>query len=242
MGRLFARCNRDPISLRLRYDRMKPETDQMGSEPPETAKTSMIRRVGAILTTPKTEWVRIAAEPASVRSIMLGWVAPLAAIGPVAKLISSQLLNYMGDGMHMPPPFVSALTEAVIGYLLSLLGVYVLSLIVNGLAVTFKGRSDPVQALKLAAYGATAAYLAGVLQIWPPLEIFQVAGLYSLYLIFAGLPILMHVPRKRALGYTAVTMLAGIAITILLTLVVLATKDVFAPGVPASAWNYTPPE
>lgn len=214
----------------------------MASEPPETPGTSRIRRIGALLATPRAEWVRIAAEPASVRSVMLGWVAPLAAIGPGAKLIASQLIRYTGDGMHMPPPFTTALTEAVISYLLSLVAVYALSLIVNGLAVTFKGKRDNVQALKLAAYGATAAYLAGAFQIWPRLELLEVAGLYSLYLIFAGLPILMHVPRKRALAYTAVTMLAGIGLTILLALVVLWTKDMFTPDMPASAWNYTPPE
>jgi len=200
-----------------------------------------IARIKAILMTPKAEWVQIAAEPMSVRSIMLGWVMPLAAIGPVAKLIASQLIRYAGDGMHVPPPLASALTEAVLGYLLSLVAVYLLSRIVNGLAVTFKGKRDHVQALKLSAYGATAAYLAGAFQIWPRLEILEVAGLYSLYLIFAGLPILMHVPRKRALAYTVVTMLAGIGLTILLTLTVLWTKDMFSPDIPASAYNYTPP-
>ncbi len=202
----------------------------------------MLRRVGAILATPRTEWVKIAAEPASVPSIMIGWVAPLAAIGPVAKLIGSQLIRYTGDGMHMPPPFATALTEAVLSYLLSLVGVYLLSLIVNGLAVTFKGKRDGVQALKLAGYGATAAYLAGIFEIWPPLGILEALGLYSLYLIFAGLPVLMHVPRKRALAYTVVTMLAAIGMTILLTLTVMWTKDMFTPDIPASAWNYTPPE
>lgn len=213
---------------------------RMTSETPE-APTGKLRRIRAILTTPKAEWVRIAAEPASTRSIMLGWVAPLAAIGPVARLIASQLIRYAGDGMHLPPPFVSALTEAVLSYLGTLVGVYVLSLIVNGLAVTFKGKRDNAQALKLAAYGATAAYLAGIFQIWPKLELLEIAGLYSLYLIFAGLPIVMHVPRKRALAYTAVTMLAGIGLTILLALVVLWTRDMFTPDIPASAWNYTPP-
>lgn len=240
MGKAPRHCNRGTISLRLRYDRMTAEPDQKTSEP--AANGAMLRRIGAILWTPKAEWVRIAAEPASVRSVMLGWVMPLAAIGPVAKLLSSQMLNYMGDGMHMPPPFVSALTEAVLSYLLSLLAVYVMSLLINGLAVTFKGRRDHVQALKLAAHSATPAYLVGAFQIWPPLELLEAFGLYSLYLIFTGLPILMHVPRKRALAYTAVTMLASIAMTILLTLIVLATRDMFAPGIPASAWNYTPPD
>lgn len=39
---------------------------RMTTETPE-APAGMIRRIGAILATPKAEWVRIAAEPMSVR-------------------------------------------------------------------------------------------------------------------------------------------------------------------------------
>lgn len=213
------------------------------NEPSQPAAPSpMIRRIIAILRTPKGEWVRIGAEHIGVRRIMLGWVAPLAAIGPLAKLIETQIVRDMGDGMHMPPPFTTALTEAVVSYTLTLLATYVLALVVNGLAITFKGKREFERALKLAAYGATPAYLATVFEIWPPLGILEAAGLYSLYLILVGLPILMHVPRKRALAYTAVTMLTGLGLAIILSLVVLETRDVFTPEIPASAWNYTPPD
>lgn len=216
--------------------------DPIASAPPETAApTPKPMRVWTILSTPKAEWVRIAAAPMSVRSVMLGWVMPLAAIGPIAKLIGSQLLRYMGDGMHLPDPFTSALTEAVTGYALTLLAVYVAALVVNGLAVTFRGKRDFVQALKLAAYGATPVYLVAVFEVWPPLRWFEIGGLYSLYLIFAGLPIMMHVPRKRALVYTVVTMLTGIGLAILQALIVSASKDMFTPDIPASAWSYVPP-
>jgi len=219
------------------------ETAPPALETPETpAPPKMLRRLRALFATPKAEWVRIAAEPMSVRRVMLGWVAPLAAIGPVAKLIGSQVLRYMGDGMHLPEPFTSALTGAVIGYMLTLLFVYLLALIVNGLAVTFKGKRDLVQALKLAGYGGTPVYLAAILEIWPPLALLEVVGLYSLYLILAGLPILMHVPRKRALAYTAVTMLIGIGLAILQALIVAGSRDMFTPEIPDSAWNYTPPD
>jgi hypothetical protein len=216
--------------------------EPIATAPPETMiPTTRLRRVWKILSTPKAEWVKIAAEPMSVRSVMLGWVAPLAAIGPAAKLIGSQVLRYMGDGMHMPEPFTSALTEAVVGYALTLLAVYVMALIVNGLAVTFKGKREFVRALKLAAFGGTPVYLAAGFEIWPPLQLLEIAGLYSLYLILAGLPIMMHVPRKRALAYTAVAMLTGIALAILQALIVIETKDMFTPDIPASAWSYTPP-
>lgn len=240
MGWDLEGCNRARFCFGCVMTRM---TDPIATAPPEAAiPTTMPWRLWKLLSTPKAEWVRIAAEPMSIRSVMLGWVAPLAAIGPVAKLIGSQVLRYMNDGMHMPEPFTSALTEAVIGYALTLLAVYVTALIVNGLAVTFKGKREFVRALKLAAFGATPVYLGAAFEIWPPLRLLEIAGLYSLYLIFAGLPIMMHVPRKRALVYTVVTMLTGIALAILQGLIVIETSDMFTPEIPASAWNYTPPD
>lgn len=202
----------------------------------------MIARIVALLTRPKAEWVRIDCEAASVRGLMLGWVMPLAAIGPVAKLIGGQFFTYTNDGLRLSPPLMTALTEAVISYALSVAGLYVLSRLINGLATSFKGRRDPVAAMKVAAYSVTPAYLAGAFELLHVLQWLEVAGLYSLYLLFVGLPAVMHAPRKRVLVYTMVTILAGIGMAILFNLLVLSTRGVFTPALPPSAWNYTPPK
>lgn len=202
----------------------------------------MIARIIALLLTPRAEWARIDREPATVRGLMTAWVMPLAAIGPLAKLIESQAFGYTSSGAPIITPLTTALTEALVGYVLSLVGVYLLARLINGLAPSFKGRRDRVAAMKVAAYGSTAAYLAGVFEILHALQWLEILGAYSLYLLFVGLPAVMHAPPKRVLAYTAITLVAAIGMTILFTLVVLGTKGIFTPSLPASAYNYTPPE
>jgi hypothetical protein len=40
-------------------------------------------------------------------------------------------------------------------------------------------------------------------------------ALYSLYLLYVGLPILMKVPQARAMGYTAVVIIGAIVVFLL---------------------------
>ncbi|MFW9777128.1 YIP1 family protein, partial [Brucella melitensis] len=84
-------------------------------------------------------------------------------------------------------------------------GVYVLALVINALAPTFGGTQNQGQALKVAVYASTAAMLGGVFSLLPALAILGlVAALYSLYLLYLGLPLLMRSPAARAVPYTAV--------------------------------------
>ena len=39
-----------------------------------------------------------------------------------------------------------------------------------------------------------------------------VAGLYSLYLLYLGLPVVMKSPKEKAMGYTAVVIIAAIVL------------------------------
>jgi len=44
-------------------------------------------------------------------------------------------------------------------------------------------------------------------------------GLYSLYLLFVGLPRLMKAPADRAMGYTVVTIICAIVVWVLVAYV-----------------------
>ncbi len=199
-------------------------------------------RLWRILIEPRAEWAVIETEADSIRELMLCWVAPLSAIGPVAKLIGEQLFGYNDYGADLRPPIETALTEAVVSYLLSLGAAYLLARMISALATYFGGREHRTRAMKVAAYGATAAYLAGGFQIVPPLQWIGAVGLYSLYLIFTGLPALMHVTRRKALTFTVVTLLAAIGLSIAVMIGVMLSKDAFTPEFPDAAYNYTPPE
>jgi hypothetical protein len=100
---------------------------------------------------------------------------------------------------------------------LGLVGVYVLALIINALAPTFGGTSNLTQALKVAAYGATAAWVGGVFHLFPLLGILGLlAALYTLYLLYLGLPVLMKSPPYRSFGYTVWVVIAAIVLFVVI--------------------------
>lgn len=199
------------------------------SNPLPGAPASLVERAKNILLSPKTEWPRIDAEPASIQGIYTSYVMILAAIGPICALIGQQVFGFSALGITYKPPIGYSITSAVLTYGLSLLSVYVSSLVIDALAPNFGGTKDSLKAFKVAAYSATAAWLAGIFQILPALAILGIVGLYSLYLLYLGLPVLMKVPQDKAVGYTVVVIVVQIVLYFVVAMVVAALVASFFP-------------
>lgn len=191
--------------------------------------SGLIDRCKNILLKPKEEWAVIEAEPATVGGLMTGWVVPLAAIGPVAGLIGGLVFGYSAFGVTYRPSVTGAVTQAVIGYALALVSAFLLSKIIDALAPSFGGQKNGVQAMKVAAYSGTAAYLAGIFQVIPALAILGLLGLYSLYLLYLGLPRLMKAPEEKAMSYTIVTVIVAIILFLVVGAVTTALTGALAP-------------
>lgn len=175
----------------------------------------IIERVKAILTTPKTEWPVVAAEPATVSSLFTGYIVIIAALPAIAGFIKSSLIGTTVFGITVRNSIGGGITAMVLGYVLSLVVVYVVALIINALAPTFGGQKDMVQALKTAAYSWTASWIAGIAVIVPWLGwlIALAGGVYSIYLLYLGLPQTMKCPVEKSGGYTAVSVIIAIVLS-----------------------------
>ncbi|HTM26629.1 MAG TPA: Yip1 family protein [Vicinamibacterales bacterium] len=178
----------------------------------------IVERAKKICLSPQIEWPVIAAEPATSSTLILGYAAPLAAIGAVAGFIGRTLvgttLPFVGTYRQ---PIVSGLVMACFGFGMALVGVFIVSLIVDALAPTFGGQKSSSQALKVAVYSYTPAWIAGVLQIVPVLGILGLfAALYGIYLLYLGLPRLMKNPEDKSIVYTLVVVVCAIVITVVL--------------------------
>jgi hypothetical protein len=189
---------------------------------------SLTDRVQAILLKPKITWPVIAAEPGDVASIFSTYVVILAAIPALAGFIGMTVFGIGGFGITIRVPIVSGLVNLVVGYLLTLVMVYVLSLIVNALAPTFGGTKNPVAALKVVAYSMTAVWVAGILSLLPALALLGglIGLVWTVYLLYTGLPVLMRTPADKAGAYTAVVVICAIVAGI----VVGAISSVFIGG------------
>lgn len=187
-----------------------------------SAVSGIVERVKGILAAPRSEWPVIAAEPASISGLYTGYIMWLAAIPAVSGFIKGSLIGYRFFGVSSTTPILGGLVAMVVGYVLGLAVLHVMALIVNALAPSFGGRKDQVQALKTVGYAWTAAWVAGIAVILPFLGplLALAGGIYSIWLLYLGLPHTMKSPPEKSLAYTAVSVIIAIVLSLLLSAVV----------------------
>ena len=194
---------------------------------------NLSERVKGILLKPKQEWQTIAGEVTAIPDLYKTYIAILAALGPAATIIGMSLV-----GIRLPlvgsfrVPITTSIASGIVHYILTLVGVYVLALIIDGLAPTFSGEKNINQAFKVAAYSYTPGWVVGVLWIIPSLSPLGILGLYGLYLLYLGLPVLMKSPQEKSLGYTVAVIIAAIVIFVVTGFISRAIISYPTAGVP----------
>lgn len=198
------------------------DTPSNNPDPKPDQLTGVVQRAKQILLKPADTWTAIDREPATVQSIYMPYVVALAAIGPIAHFVGGQIFGYSALGFTYRPPIGGALVSMLLSYGLTLAAVFVVALVIDGLAPTFGGQKNQVQALKVAAYSATAGWVTGIFALVPALGILGLLGLYSLYILYLGLPVLMKAPPEKALGYTVVVILVAAVLIFIISAIVAA--------------------
>ena len=178
----------------------------------------IVERAKAITLNPAATWPVIDAEKHDAKSLFIPYMLILAAVPAVASFIGLSLVGMGGFGFNFRVPIVSGLAMMVTTYLMSLAMTYGMGWLASALAPTFGGKSDVVQGLKLAVFGATPMMLAGVLNVIPALSMIGLlAALYSLYVMYTGLPVLMKNPKEKTIVYMVVLILASIIAGVVLS-------------------------
>lgn len=200
---------------------------------------NLIERVQRILLQPKDAWRDIEAEPTDTRTLFTRYAMVLAAIPAVCGFIGMSLIGLGGFGITVRVPFVAGLVNMVVSYVMSLAGLFVLGLIIDALAPTFGGQKNPQQAMKVAVYASTAALLGGVFSLLPALAMLGLlAALYSIYLLYTGLPVLMKSAPAKSVAYTVVVIIAALVVGVVIgavsTLVLPGTGALMGAGAAVS--------
>jgi hypothetical protein len=200
---------------------------EMEIDPSGGAVPSIVERAKAIILRPKTEWPIIEREPSSSGEIFTRYAIPLAAIGPLAQFIGGQVFGYGAFGISYRPSLMSGLSMAMSGFVLSLVGLFIITFIADKLAGKFGGVSNSRNAFKLVAYSMTASWVVGIFQLVPSLGFLAILGFYSFYLFYVGAAPLMKVPADKALTYTIVTVLAAILLYFIIAAITASVAAMF---------------
>lgn len=173
---------------------------------------NLVERIKGILFQPNSEWPVIAREPGNAGYLFPNYVAILAAIPPICNFIGMTFIGYgsIRYGMGL------GLVTAIVSYVLSLIGVFVVAWVIDFLAGTFGAQKNFENAMRVSAYTPTAAWVAGVFNLIPALGFLGILGLYSLYLLYTGIGALMKPASDKALVYTIAVIVCAIIVWIII--------------------------
>ena len=162
------------------------------------------------------EWERIDEEGADVAAIYQSYIIPLAGISVLANFIGLSIIG--SDGIRAP--FFGGLLQVIVSFGAACAGVYVVALIINALAPQFGAKDEFGQAFKLAAFFPTAGWVGSTFLVLPALWFLALIGwLYSLYLLYVGLPKLMKPAAEKSMTYVGAVIGCSVVIGILVSLI-----------------------
>lgn len=177
----------------------------------------ILSRAYGLLREPKKEWAQIRDEETTVTHILLGYVAPLAAIPPICDMLGRTIWGERYGEEVIRPEIGGAIVSVIVTWIVSVALVALLGYLINALAPNFDADKNELAAQKIAAYSLTPSFLSGVFSLYPGLwwvSLFALAAMA--FLMYRGLPILMKTPEDRATGYTATVVIAGMVAAIVL--------------------------
>lgn len=195
---------------------------------------NLSERVKGILLKPGQEWTTISGETTTIPELYRNYIMILAAIGPVASIIGMSIV-----GIQLPlvgtfrVSILTSISSAVVHYILTLGGVYVLAVVIDSLAPKFSGEKNIDQAFKVATYSFTPGWVVAVITLIPSLSPLGILGLYGVYLLYLGLPVLMKSPKEKSTGYTIAVIIAAIVIFMVIGFISRAFVSYPTPGIPA---------
>jgi hypothetical protein len=173
-------------------------------------------RAKNILTQPAAEWPVIASESSDVASLLRDYAAPLSAVPAICRWLGMSII-----GVSLPfmgtyrVGIFRGFANAVVSWVLGLVGAWLAALVIEKLAPTFQSRGDTAQAMKLVVFASTPVWIAGVLNIIPALGVLVIlAALYAVYLCYVGVPIVMHTPPDKVVPYMVVSALVMIVVSV----------------------------
>lgn len=188
---------------------------------------AMLQHTVGVFINPDKEWQRIRDERHSYLQVYLVHTPLLALIPVIAAWFGVTQVGWsVGSGGVVKLTSESALWLCIGAYFAQLGVIYALGEYIHWMSRSFGVSGDRAQrhygSMAMAVYSAAPLMVAGVALVYPHLwlvaSVFLIAGAYSVYLVYEGIPILMNIPKERGFIYSS----SVITVALVLAVVVLA--------------------
>lgn len=180
----------------------------------------ILNHLWGLYTHPKEEWHTIDERHESY-VYSLSHIAIISLIPALTCYYASAHLGWsIGAGDLIKLSQQSAMVMSVGLYFGLMTGVIALAILIHELAKTFDASPTYTQSLELAAYTATPLFMVGFAALFPSLWFVMLVGFaglsYSVYLLYSGVPILMHIPEDKGFIYASSVVTCGLVLLVIL--------------------------
>jgi len=196
-----------------------------------SGNTNIVQRVINIITKPKEEWHVIASERPNAMKLIGGYALILALIPALSAFIKYGIIGFSFMG-YTSRSISSGIQTGLIQLLSAVIGVYLLAWVIDLLAPSFESEKNFGRSLQLAVYASTPQWVAGILLLLSTTMsmLIMVIGLYAIYLLAVGMPIMKNTSKDKVVGYVALTIVAMIVIALVMALILGAILGLFFAG------------
>lgn len=178
----------------------------------------ILNHIWGLYTHPKEEWDSIDNRHESFM-YALTHILLVALIPSICGYYSAAHIGWsIGANEAISLTSQSALLLSASMYVAIILGVFVLAYMIQWMAKTFDTKPSFTQCLELAAYASTPVLMVGVAALYPVLWFVALAGIaaiaYSVYLLYSGIPIMMHIPEEKGFVYSSSIVTVGLVLLV----------------------------
>lgn len=164
----------------------------------------LLHHIYGLFTHPREEWQDIEKERSNNKVLYQGYVAVLALIPVVCGYIGTVKVGWtIGNDELVRLSPDSGLILCSLSYVALLVSIFILGKLIDWIGKTYGADIDEKhpRGMSLASYAMTPLFLAGAVAIYPSITLNMLVVLaamaYTVYLIYTGVPVLMHISAER---------------------------------------------
>lgn len=196
---------------------------------------SMLERIKDLVLKPQVTWTEINNEEMTVSSLFKEYLLILAAVPAIAQLLGRWIVGIpipFGVGF-VKLSFFASLVNALVSYVLTVAAIWAFAKVLQFDArVLFASADEEVKAFKISVFSAAPYLVAGIVYLIPSLGVIVIlVGLYCLYLIYAGLPLVMETPKEKVLPYMIVIIITIVVLAIIIGTISSLILNAFGPDI-----------
>jgi hypothetical protein len=174
-----------------------------------------MKHILGLFLNPANEWQEIRKESGGILSHYLKFILIIAIVPAYAWYYGAANVGWtVGADRVIKLTSQSAMEISLLFYLSMIVGIGILGYMIHWMADTYEAESSVATGVQIAAYTCAPLFVCGVIGfypiLWLDISVGILAGCYTVYLLYIGVPIVMQIPKERGFLFASAMVAVGL--------------------------------